>query len=393
MSLRFRLAVAAAAVGLAATAGAIVVSVGSASADTQICDTFGSTTVAGGRYIVQNNNWGDSTTQCINVTSAGFSITTASHDKAQNGPPGSYPSVYAGCHYSNCSPGSSLPMQTTDSRFAGITSSVSMTYPGNNSVYDAAYDLWFDPTPRTNGQNTGAELMIWLNHTGSVQPIGSRVATVNIAGSTWDVWFGNIGWNVISYVRSSATNSISFTVDNFWSDVVNRGYGQRAWYMTSVQAGFEPWVNGTGLAVTNFSYAVGNPTNNTPTNTPTNGGPAPSPSPNRTSAPTGGSSACHVTYVRQSEWPGGFVANVTVANTGGSTINGWTLGFTYPGDQNITSGWSATLSQSGRNVTATNLDYNRTIAPGSSVNFGIQGTWGSSDASPTAFTVNGAACA
>ncbi len=384
MSVRFRLLAAAAAIGLAATAGAIALSVTSANADTQICETYGSTTIAGGRYIVQNNNWGDSTQQCINVTNTGFAVTTASHNKAQNGAPGSYPSIYAGCHYANCSAGSSLPMRTSDSRFAGITSSVSMTYPNNGSVYDASYDLWFDPTARTDGQNTGAELMIWLNRTGSVQPVGSRVATVNLAGGTWDVWYGNSGWNVISYVRTSATNSINFTVNDFWTDVVNRGYGQRSWYMTSVQAGFEPWVNGTGLAVTNFSYTVGG---SQPTGNPTTGGPTTNPT-----TGGGGTSACRVTYSRQSEWAGGFVASVTVANTGGAAINGWTLGFNYPGDQKVTSGWSATLSQSGKAVTAKNLDYNRTIAPGSSVNFGIQGTWGSSDASPTAFTLNGAAC-
>ncbi len=388
MSTRIRVLAAAAAIGLAATAGALALSTGSANADTQICDTYGSTTIAGGKYIVQNNNWGDSTQQCINVTSSGFSIASASHNKAQNGAPGAYPSVYAGCHYANCSSGSSLPMQTSDSRFAGISTSVSMSYPNNGSVYDASYDIWFDPTPRTDGQNTGAELMVWLNHTGSVQPVGSKVATVNIAGGTWDVWFGNSGWNVISYVRTSATSSINFSVSSFWSDIVNRGYGQRSWYMTSVQAGFEPWVNGTGLAVTNFSYTVGGtpPTTAPPTTTP------PTTKPPTTAPPTGGTGACHVSYSKQSEWAGGFVANVTITNTGSSTINGWSLGFTFPGDQKITSGWSSTVTQSGKNVTATNLNYNGTLAPNASTSIGFQGTWTSSDASPTSFSINGKTC-
>jgi hypothetical protein len=30
-----------------------------------------------------------------------------------------------------------------------------------------------------------------------------------------------------------------------------------SWYITSVQAGFEPWVGGVGLAVDNFSYSIG----------------------------------------------------------------------------------------------------------------------------------------
>ncbi len=124
-----------------------------------------------------------------------------------------------------------------------------------------------------------------------------------------------------------------------------------------------------------------------------------SPSPSRSSASpstsptTGGTATCRVSYARQSEWAGGFVTNITITNTGTSTINGWTLTFSYPGDQKITNGWSATFSQSGNAVTATNVSYNGTLAPGGTAAFGAQGTWGSSDASPTSFKVNGATCA
>ena len=245
-----------AALTLAGSILAPVLATAPAHADTVICDQYGSTKIQNGRYVVQNNNWGDSTQQCITVTSTGFRVTTASHNKPQNGAPGAYPSIYAGCHYGNCSSNSGLPLQVSDGRFNTIQTSVSMSYPGSG-VYDASYDIWFDPTPRTNGQNTGAELMVWLNHTGSVQPVGSRVATVNLAGGTWDVWYGNSGWNVVSYVRTSPTSSIAFPVHTFYDDMVNRGYAQRSWYITSVQAGFEPWVGGVGLAVNDFSYSIG----------------------------------------------------------------------------------------------------------------------------------------
>jgi len=58
---------------------------------------------------------------------------------------------------------------------------------------------------------------------------------VNIAGGTWNVWEGNIGWNVVSYVRTSPANSVSFPVSAFYSDMVARGYAQTSWYLTSVQ--------------------------------------------------------------------------------------------------------------------------------------------------------------
>lgn len=35
----------------------------SAAADTEICAQYGSTTIAGGRYVVANNRWGTSETQ------------------------------------------------------------------------------------------------------------------------------------------------------------------------------------------------------------------------------------------------------------------------------------------------------------------------------------------
>ena len=105
-----------------------------------------------------------------------------------------------------------------------------------------------------------------------------------------------------------------------------------------------------------------------------------------------GGGTCKVSYTTQSQWAGGFVAGVTITNTGSPEINGWTLKFTFPGDQKITNGWNGTVTQSGENVTVTNASYNAAIAPGGNTSLGFQGTWASSDAAPTAFTVNGAAC-
>ena len=105
-----------------------------------------------------------------------------------------------------------------------------------------------------------------------------------------------------------------------------------------------------------------------------------------------GGGTCRVAYTTASQWGGGFVASVTVTDTGTAAISGWTLKFTFPGDQQITSAWSGTASQSGQNVTITNASYNASIAPGGSTSLGFQGTWNTSDAAPAAFTLNGATC-
>jgi endo-1,4-beta-xylanase len=113
---------------------------------------------------------------------------------------------------------------------------------------------------------------------------------------------------------------------------------------------------------------------------------------NISSSGGGGGGTCHVTYTKNSEWPGGFTAQVVIANTGTTTINGWSLTFTFPGDQKITSNFNGGFSQTGENVNLTNASYNGAIAPGASITDGFQGTWTSSDASPTSFSINGTAC-
>ncbi|WP_415936945.1 RICIN domain-containing protein [Streptomyces sp. 039-1] len=230
---------------------------GTASADTVVCDKFGSTPIAGGKYIVQNNEWGDDTPQCLTVTGTGFGISTASHNVPTNGAPAAYPSVYAGCHYGNCSTGSGLPVQV--SAFKDPRSTVSYRTTGGS--WDAAYDIWLDSSPNPAGQNNGAEIMIWGAHSGPPQPAGSKIGTASLGGAGYDVWEGRlsnggISWNVVSYVRQQGTGSLDVHIADFTGDAAGRGYVDKAWYLTSVQFGFEPWVGGQGLAVDTFSFTT-----------------------------------------------------------------------------------------------------------------------------------------
>ena len=373
-----------AAAGLLAAGSLVTFAVtGTAHADVQICDQFGSTVA--GQYIVMNNRWGTTAQQCINVTSNGFTITSQQGVGNTSGGPVSYPAIYVGCHYTNCSPGTNLPVQV--SRISSAPSSISYTYVGG--TYNASYDIWLDPTPRTNGVNA-MEIMIWLNRQGAIQPIGSPVGNTTIGGRTWQVWQGSNGSNnVISYVAPSPITSWSFDALGFINDVRNRGAITNSWYLTSMQAGFEPWIGGAGLAVNSFSAAVNTGGNNTPSSTPPSSRPPVSTPP---SNPPAGNSACRVTYTPNS-WSSGFTANVTVTNTGSSAINGWTLGFNLPAGQAITSSWNANLTTSGSAVTARNVGYNGSLAPGASASFGFQGSLNGTYSSPTAFTLNGTACA
>jgi cellulase/cellobiase CelA1 len=93
-----------------------------------------------------------------------------------------------------------------------------------------------------------------------------------------------------------------------------------------------------------------------------------------------------------SQRAGGFVAGMTITNTGRTAINGWTLALAFPGDQHITSAWNGTATQSGENLTITNASYNGAIAPGGNTSVGFQGTWTTSDAPPARFTLNDTNC-
>ncbi|MEU7560184.1 GH12 family glycosyl hydrolase domain-containing protein [Streptomyces eurythermus] len=350
-----------------AALAALLTTAPAAQADTAICDQYGSTTIQG-RYVVQNNRWGTSETQCINVTDSGFRITQADGSVPTNGAPKSYPSVFYGCHYTNCSPGTSLPAQL--GTISSAPTSISYSYV-SNAVYDAAYDIWLDPTPRTDGVNR-TEIMVWFNKVGSIQPVGSQVGTATVAGRQWQVWSGNNGSNdVLSFVAPSAITSWSFDVMDFARQAVARGLAQNSWYLTSVQAGFEPWQNGAGLAVNSFSSTV-----NTGGSGP--GGP-------------GTPAACEVTYAT-SVWAGGFTADVTVANTSATPVDGWRLAFTLPSGQRVTSAWNATVTPSSGAVTATNLAHNGQIAAGGRVTFGLQGAYSGTFAKPAGFSLNGTAC-
>ncbi|UUU37327.1 cellulose binding domain-containing protein [Streptomyces sp. CA-210063] len=110
------------------------------------------------------------------------------------------------------------------------------------------------------------------------------------------------------------------------------------------------------------------------------------------STPSPGTSACRISHTG-SGWSTGLTSNITLTNTGPTAIDGWSLVFTLPGGQAITSGWNADYSPGSGRVTARNVSHNATIAPGASVDIGFQATHTGDTTSPNSYTLNGTACA
>jgi len=331
---------------------------GQALAATSLCQSQ-TASVAGGGYIVQNNEWNSSAAECINTDgNADFTVASSSIDNATNGAPGAYPSIYQGCHWGDCSSGglSSDPVEVSNLTPGAVTSSWSTTQTGSGA-YDVAYDIWFNQTPTTSGQPNGTEIMVWLNHNGGVQPFGSEVASnVSIGGNAYNVWYGaQSTWDTVSYVMTNPATSVSnLDIGDLAQDSVSRGYTKSSWYLIDVEAGFELWQGGAGLATNSFSV------------TENNGGGGTTPPP-----PPPPSSGCSAAYSVVNSWSGGYQAQVVVTNTGSSTLSDWRLGWTFPGNQDITNLWNGVYTQSGAQVTVANASYDGTLAPGATATVGF----------------------
>jgi hypothetical protein len=106
-------------------------------------------------------------------------------------------------------------------------------------------------------------------------------------------------------------------------------------------------------------------------------------------------STCSVSYLVTQGWGSGFIGNISVTNTGPSSIDGWTLTFTFPASsESVSSGWNGNWTENGPNVHVTNLDWDGTLAPsaGNTVDIGFVGSNNGAYPSPASFSLNGTPC-
>jgi arabinogalactan endo-1,4-beta-galactosidase len=266
-------------------------------------------------------------------------------------------------------------------------------------------------------------VLIHLGQPQNTSVIENFFDTYKSNGGNWDITaFSSYGSG--SSIPGIITNMATYQ-SRYGKPVMQVEFGGPVSNPGQTQASLEAYINGVngfgGLGVFYWepegyspftSYAMGawNSTTRRPTtalngflNAPTGTTP---PTPTPTSPPTATVTATatatatptptgtttggvHVTYVVQNQWTGGFTTSLSITNNRTTTINGWTLAFSFSAGQQITQGWSGTFSQSGSLVTITNLSYNGTLAPGQTITLGFNGSWNGSNPNPTAFTLNG----
>jgi Cellulose binding domain/Glycosyl hydrolase family 12 len=357
--LAFRVSLTIAAIGvcgavLAAAVGLVLLAaLPSAAAGTQVCGGSDFVPAGGEDYLAGNNVVGADTAQCVTVGDQSLRVDSAEHDRPVGGPPAASPSLLKGCHLDICSANSGLPVQV--SRMPELTSNF-VTTPARDGDYAAAYTAWFHSKPAVEGLPDGAELAIWLRANGDARPAGMMVAgAMPISGASWDVWFEKAqGLNRITYERVGAVDSVrDLDVRAFGKDAVNRRWVEPDWYLIGVEAGFDLWRGGAGNSVDEFEVTVAAPE-----------GPA----------------ACTASLAVNESWPQGFTATIKITNSGRRAVTGWTVDWTFPGDQRVENSWDATVTQKGKTVRAVNAAYNGTIEVERSISFGLVGT----GAAPTA---------
>jgi endoglucanase len=86
-----------------------------------------------------------------------------------------------------------------------------------------------------------------------------------------------------------------------------------------------------------------------------------------TTLPGGGGSSCTATYRTTGSWGGGFQGEVTVTNTGTTSIAGWTVVLSIASGRTINNLWNGVLNGS----TVVNAGHNGALAPGATTGFGF----------------------
>ena len=163
-------------------------------------------------YNLYTDEWGASSGQCVYANSSTNWWSVADYPNGTSVQ--AYPDTEIGLGNVNLS------------SLGSVNSSFNFSVPSGAS-YDAAYDLW------TNGNVD--EVMVWedWNNNGPIATTyscnqlgvnGCPFATnVSIDGVTYDVFQGNYGHNVVSFLRTSKTTSGSVNLLDLMNWVANQG--------------------------------------------------------------------------------------------------------------------------------------------------------------------------
>ncbi len=107
-------------------------------------------------------------------------------------------------------------------------------------------------------------------------------------------------------------------------------------------------------------------------------------------------STCAITYDVSTGWGTGFVASISITDSGPNPITGWTLAFRFPASTESVSAstWNANYSEDGQNVVVTPVSWDANLAAnsGNTASIGFVGNQTGANPPPASFTLNGTVC-
>jgi endoglucanase len=102
---------------------------------------------------------------------------------------------------------------------------------------------------------------------------------------------------------------------------------------------------------------------------------------------------CQVSYLITLDWGAGFTATVTIVNNTGAALNGWTVMWSFPGNQTIQNVWDSTMLNSSTGVIVQNLQFNAAIADRATLSFGFAANYTGMNPKPVNFQLGAFMCA
>lgn len=258
---------------------------------------------------------------------------------------------------------------------SAVDNSSQVTYSKTGDGIDSSYDVAvavIGETPYAEGQGDRTGSMgldqTDLSVLGKLKASGVPVVTVLVSGRPLDIAAQLPDWRALlaAWLPGTEGNGVS---DVLFGDYAPTGKLPMTWMQSASQ---EPINDGDGKTPL-FPYGYGltydgstPPTTPPPTTPPPTTPPPTTPPP--TTPPAGDGCTAALTIVNA--WGGGFQADVTVVNPGGSSLSGWKVTWSQPG-VTVSSLWNGVLSQSGSTLSVTNAPYNGSVAPGASTSFGF----------------------
>ncbi|KAG7086401.1 hypothetical protein E1B28_002356 [Marasmius oreades] len=218
---------------------------------------FATESEANGRFILENNLWGQSAatsgSQSSQVTATnGNSITWHTTYNWVGGP--SQVKSYA-----NLDIRQGLGKRISD--IQSIPTAWSWSYSGASSslVADVSYDLWLSTVANSGGASSSStfEIMVWLSARGGAGPAGSQIGTANVNGVTWRLFKGQVStWTVFSFVAPNEITNFNSDLKGFLNFLTANQGVSSSQFLVQAQAGTEPFVGSATLNTNSYSISI-----------------------------------------------------------------------------------------------------------------------------------------